>query len=195
MSIIHVIYTDTTQITLFHFPWMKHLHHVHWICGFVSLVNFVNCWGFHLALPFTWSQDSGAKTTDIPCKLELNDARQSERVFRPEPSRRTSVERSCEPAQWHQEVPRTLERLTNFDSYDCSIIRNTAPSDGSVLVFSCSRKSSRIWRIWQQVVQSKQILGRPFLWSQQCEMHSELPCLKRFTLCVEQFQMFPHSLA
>ena len=40
-------------------------------CGPCVLFFFIlHSWGFHIIL-FTWSQDSGAKTADTPCKLEL----------------------------------------------------------------------------------------------------------------------------
>ena len=109
--------TYTTQTTLSHSTWMRLLHRAHWTCNFVCFVKLQN-WGFQLAL-FTWSQSSGAKTADIPCKQEFR--------CKLTPTYGCILGRNLcwrtEDSCVHNDAvnKKALEQLTNFESYDCSI--------------------------------------------------------------------------
>ena len=87
--------------------------HAIFVC-FVKLQN----WGFQLAL-FTWSQSSGAKTADIPCKQEFLMQTHTNLWMH---SRKSLCWRTEEPCVHNDAVnKKTLEQLTNLESYDCSI--------------------------------------------------------------------------
>ena len=91
----------TTQITLFHFAWMKHLHHVHWICG--ALCPLWIC----TAEASNWLYSPGLKIVEQ--KLQISCANWSFDASSHQPT----VWRA-EELRLHNDTmnKRTLERLT-----------------------------------------------------------------------------------